>query len=134
MNPKDKVFIITGASSGIGAELAKQLSKKGAHIVCAARTIEKLETVCLEISKNGGNSIAVQADITNRTQCNNIINVAIERYKRIDALVLNAGVSMWAKFDEIKDVRFFKEIMNTNYMGSFTVSSALPFLKKSKEK
>ena len=50
MNPKDKVFVITGASSGIGAELALQLSKKGARVVCAARTIEKLEVVCDEIN------------------------------------------------------------------------------------
>ena len=61
MNPKNKVFIITGASSGIGAELAIQLSKKGANVVCAARTKEKLEAVCHKISKNGGNSLAVQA-------------------------------------------------------------------------
>ena len=135
MNPENKVFVITGASSGIGAELAKQLSKKGAHVVCAARTKEKLETVCREIVENGGSSIAVQADITDKTHCDRIINVAIEKYEKIDALILNAGISMWAKFDEIKDVEFFKDIMNTNYMGSvYCVHSALPFLKKSKGK
>ena len=135
MNPENKVFVITGASSGIGAELAKQLSKKGAHIVCAARTKEKLQIVCSGIIENGGSSIAVQADITDKTQCDKIINVAIEKYKKIDALILNAGVSMWAKFDEIKDVAFFKDIMNTNYMGSvYCVHSALPFLKRSKGK
>ena len=135
MNPENKVFVITGASSGIGAELAKQLSKKGAHIVCAARTKEKLQVVCRDIIENGGNSIAVQADITDKTQCDKIINVAIEKYKKIDALILNAGISMWAKFDKIKDVEFFKDIMNTNYMGSvYCVHSALPFLKKSKGK
>ena len=135
MNPKNKVFVITGASSGIGAELAKQLSKKGAHIVCAARTKKKLEAVCRDIIESGGSSIAVPADITDKTHCDKIINVAIEKYKKIDALILNAGISMWAKFDEIKDVRFFKNIMNTNYMGSvYCVHSALPFLKKSKGK
>ena len=135
MNPENKVFVITGASSGIGAELAKQLSKKGAHVVCAARTKEKLQIVCRDIIENGGNSIAVQADITDKTQCDKIINVAIEKYKKIDALILNAGISMWARFDEIKDVEFFKEIMDTNYMGSvYCVHAALPFLKKSKGK
>ena len=135
MNPKDKVFVITGASTGIGAELAKQLSRKGAHVVCAARTKEKLQIVCSGIIENGGSSIAVQADITDKTQCDKIINVAIEKYEKIDALILNAGISMWAKFDEIKYVGFFKDIMNTNYMGSvYCVHSALPFLKKSKGK
>tara|TARA_Y100000816_G_C26053942_1_gene552893 strand:+ start:463 stop:1269 length:807 start_codon:yes stop_codon:yes gene_type:complete len=132
MNLKDKVFVITGASSGIGAELALQLSKKGAYVVCAARTKKKLEAVCNEINENNGYSVAVQADITNKTQCDKIINVAIERFEKIDALVLNAGISMWARFDEIKDVGFFKDIMKTNYMGSvYCVHSALPFLKKS---
>ena len=131
MNPKDKVFVITGASSGIGAELAIQLSRKGAYVVCAARTKEKLDTVCNEISKNNGCSIAVQADITDKRQCDKIINVAIKKFEKIDVLILNAGISMWAKFDEIKDVEFFKDIMNTNYMGSvYCVHSALPFLKK----
>ena len=135
MNLKSKVFVITGASSGIGAELAIQLSKRGSHVVCAARTKKKLETVCRKISKNGGDSIAVQADITDKTQCDKVVKVAIEKYKKIDGLILNAGISMWAKFDKIKDVEFFKDIMNTNYMGSvYCVHSALPFLKKSKGK
>ena len=69
MNTKEKVFIITGASSGIGAELARQLAIKGARVVCAARTIEKLESLCVEINENGGNAIAVQADITDKLQC-----------------------------------------------------------------
>ena len=135
MNPKNKVFVITGASSGIGAELAIQLSKRGARVICAARTKDKLETICNKINEKNGHSIAVQADITDKAQCNKIINVAIEKYKKIDGLILNAGVSMWAKFDRIKDVDFFKDIMNTNYMGSvYCVHSALPFLKKSKGK
>ncbi len=135
MNPKNKVFIITGASSGIGAELAIQLSRKGASVVCAARTKEKLEDVCHRISKNGGQSLAVQADITDKNQCDKIIDATINKYKKVDALVLNAGISMWAKFDKIKDVSFFKDIMNTNYMGSvYCVHSALPFLKQTKGK
>ena len=135
MNLKNKVFVITGASSGIGAELAMQLSKKGAYIICAARTKKKLDSVCSEINKNGDQSIAVQADITDKTQCDEMISVAIKKYNKIDALILNAGISMWARFDKIEDVDFFKDIMNTNYMGSvYCVHAALPFLKKSKGK
>ena len=83
MNLKSKVFVITGASSGIGAELAIQLSKRGSHVVCAARTKKKLETVCRKISQNGGDSIAVQADITDKTQCDKVVKVAIEKYKKV---------------------------------------------------
>ena len=64
-----------------------------------------------------------------------MISVAIKKYNKIDALILNAGISMWARFDKIKDVDFFKDIMNTNYMGSvYCVHAALPFLKNLKEK
>ena len=64
-----------------------------------------------------------------------MISVAIKKYNKIDALILNAGISMWARFDKIEDVDFFKDIMNTNYMGSvYCVHAALPFLKNLKEK
>tara|TARA_A100001015_G_scaffold93236_1_gene103692 strand:+ start:3901 stop:4707 length:807 start_codon:yes stop_codon:yes gene_type:complete len=132
---KDKVFIITGASSGIGSELAFQLALRGAHVVCAARTMTKLETVCKNIKDNGGSAIPIQADITNKDQCEEVVTQTIENYKRVDGLVLNAGISMWAKFDEIKDVSFFKTIIDTNYLGSvYCVHAALPFLKKTKGK
>ncbi len=135
MITKGKVFIITGASSGIGAELAHQLAKKGAKVVCAARTLKKLENICTKINKNGGSAVPVQVDITDKNQCDKMVEKTIRSYNKIDGLVLNAGVSMWAKFDEIKDVSFFKTIMNTNYLGSvYCVHSALPYLKKSKGK
>jgi len=129
---KGKVFIITGASSGIGAELAIQLAKKEALIVCAARSLPKLKELCKGINADGGSAIAVKVDITNKKQCDNMIDQTIKSYKKIDGLILNAGVSMWAKFDEIKDIKFFKTIMDTNYLGSvYCVHSALPYLKKS---
>ena len=66
---KNKVFIITGASSGIGEELSKQLSKEGAKVVCAARTEHKLKKVSEKINTSGGEAIYVQTDITNLKQC-----------------------------------------------------------------
>jgi len=132
---KNKVFLITGASSGIGEELSKQLAKKGASIICASRNLEKLETICASIVDSGGSALPVQTDITNQNQCRKMIKTAIETYKRIDGLVLNAGISMWARFDEIEDVQFFETIMNTNYLGAvFCVHQALPYLKKTKGK
>ena len=58
------------------AELALQLSKKGAYVVCAARTIENLESICRKINREGNHSFAVQADITDKTQCDKIVKVA----------------------------------------------------------
>ena len=104
MIAKDKVFVITGASAGIGSELAYQLAKKGANVVCAARTMTKLETVCKNIKDKGGSAIPIQADITNKDQCEKVIFQTIKTFNRIDGLVLNAGISMWAKFDKIENI------------------------------
>ena len=135
MITKDKVFIVTGASSGIGSELASQLAMKGAHVVCAARTMTKLESVCKKINGSGGSALPIQADITKKNHCEEIVTQTIKNFSRIDGLILNAGISMWARFDEIKDISFFKTIMNTNYLGSvYCVHAALPFLKKTKGK
>ena len=135
MNLKNKVFVITGASLELGQSLPHNFQRRGGLVVCAARTKEKLEIVCHEISKNGGHSIAVQADITDKTQCDKIINVAVEKYKRIDGLVLNAGISMWAKFDKLKDVEFFKGYYEYELYGFCLLCSRCPsFFKKSKGK
>ena len=104
MDLKDKVFIVTGASSGIGEELSKQLSVSGSKIVCAARRLSELERVCSMINNSGGNSIAVKTDITVLEQCVEMVNVAIKTYGQIDGLILNAGVSMWARFDNLTDI------------------------------
>ena len=70
---KEKVFIVTGASSGIGEELSKQLSIAGSKVVCAARRMDQLERVCQSINDSGGVSIPVQTDITAKVQCENLI-------------------------------------------------------------
>tara|TARA_B100000768_G_C11251131_1_gene364165 strand:+ start:321 stop:1127 length:807 start_codon:yes stop_codon:yes gene_type:complete len=132
---ENKVFIVTGASSGIGEELSKQLSKEGAKVVCAARTEAKLKKISEKINSSGGHSIYIQTDITILEQCQNLIDRTIEDFGQIDGLILNAGISMWAKFDEITDPGFFSELMKTNYLGSVNCCfAAIPFLKKSNGK
>jgi len=132
---KDKVFIITGASSGIGKELASQLSFSGAKVVCASRTLSKLQKVSNTINSNGGSSIAVQTDITILRECEHLILRTIEEFGKLDGLILNAGISMWAKFEDITDLAFFSTLMNTNYHGSVNCCyAALPFLKETKGK
>ena len=132
---KKKVFIITGASSGIGEELSKQLSGAGSLVVCAARRLDELERVCGIINDAGGKSIPIQTDITVLSQCQNMVDQTIKTFGRVDGLILNAGISMWARFDEISDIGFFQDLLNVNYLGAVNcVHAALPHLKKSRGK
>tara|TARA_Y100000590_G_scaffold277153_1_gene311153 strand:+ start:138 stop:950 length:813 start_codon:yes stop_codon:yes gene_type:complete len=128
---QNKVYIVTGASSGIGEKLSIYLAKKGAFVVCAARRKKELVRVCKTIESNGGSAFSIQTDITILEQCHNLAKGAISTYGQIDGLILNAGISMWARFDEITNIEFFQELMNTNYIGAVNCChTILPYLKK----
>ena len=135
MNLKDKVFIVTGASSGIGEELCMQLSSSGSLVVCAARRLNELERVCSLINDSGGRSVPIKTDITVLKECKEMVSIALDTFGRIDGLILNAGISMWARFEDITDIAFFKNLMDVNYMGAVNcVHAALPHLKSSEGK
>jgi short-subunit dehydrogenase len=130
---RDKVVVITGASKGIGAELARQLAAKGAKLVLAARDLSELENVAGQCKQAGGQAIAVRADVTIDRDCAAIMTGAALAYGRIDALVNNAGATMWARFDEIEDVSILDRIMQVNYMGAVRCTKhALPYLRQSR--
>ena len=104
-------------------------------MVCAARRKEELDRVCQAIESAGGSALAVQTDITALEQCRTLIQDTVAAHGRIDGLILNAGISMWARFEEITDIEFFHELMNTNYMGAVNCChAALPYLKKTRGK
>ena len=94
MNISGKIFIVTGASSGIGEVLSKKLAKKGAQIICASRNLEKLNRVVDEIEIQGGTAISIQTDITHIDQCQLLVEKTISRFGKLDALVLNAALSL----------------------------------------
>jgi short-subunit dehydrogenase len=137
MNLKNNVTIITGASTGIGEELAYQLAGQGADLVLTARRVAELERVAVAVKKIGETSgakvIVVNADIAIEADCKKIIDAAIKEFGRIDTLVNNAGMTMWAKFEDIDDISMLSRIMQVNYMGAvYCTHFALPHLKKSK--
>jgi len=130
---KDKVVVITGASSGIGRELAYQLVEQGAWLSLAARNGEQLATVAGECQVRGGRAIAIVTDVGEQAQCSELIQRTVDQYDRIDMLVNNAGITMWANFEDIRDIGFYEQIMRVNYLGSvYCTYYALPFLKKTK--
>ncbi len=128
-----KVILITGASSGIGRELARQLASQGAWLCLAARDEARLNAVKAECETLGGKALVVPTDVSRQDQCETLIRRCVEAYGRIDALINNAGVTMWARFDEVDDISPFEQIMRTNYFGSlYCTHYALPYLKQSR--
>ncbi|HUQ27455.1 MAG TPA: SDR family oxidoreductase [Usitatibacter sp.] len=128
-----KVIMVTGASKGIGAELARQWAAKGAKLVLAARGERELEAVAADCRKAGAHVITVKADVTDEQDCQAIVSGAVGAFGRLDALVNNAGATMWARFEDIEDMSILRRIMDVNYMGSvYCTRHALPYLRQSK--
>ena len=129
---KNKVVIITGASSGIGKACAKTFGKAGASIVMAARNTDKLESVSKELTSMGIDNISVQTDVSVEHECRNLIEKAIEKYGRIDIMLNNAGISMRALFQDV-DLSVIKQVMDINFWGTvYCTKFALPKIIESK--
>ena len=128
-----KVIAITGASEGIGAELARQFAGKAVWLALAARNLEKLEKVADECRALGAEAIAVQCDVSEEEDCRNFIEVTARKYSSLDILVNNAGVSGHARLEEVTDFGWYETMMRVNYMGSlYCTRHALPHLRKSR--
>jgi short-subunit dehydrogenase len=127
-----KVIVITGASDGIGAELARQLARDRPRLVLAARRVDALEKVRDQCRALGAEAIGVPTDVTSEDACRNLIGRAVETFGGIDVLVANAGVSMHARFDAIEDFSTFERLFRINTMGTiWCVRHAYPHLKQS---
>ncbi|HTX90863.1 MAG TPA: SDR family oxidoreductase [Anaerolineales bacterium] len=130
---KEKVIMISGASSGIGRELARQLAAQGAWLSLAARDAGRLELVAAECRDLGGKALAVRTDVSELAQCEAWVQRTLEQFGRVDVLVNNAGVTMWANFADIQDLSVPEQVMRVNYLGSlYCTHYALPYLRKTK--
>lgn len=131
---KDKVIIITGASSGIGKATAEVFAKNGSKIILNARNEISLNKVADSIKKefSNPNVTAVAGDVSNEDDCKKIIDAAIAQYGKIDVLINNAGISMRALFTDV-DLSVIKKVMDINFYGTvYCTKYALPYLLKSK--
>ena len=130
---RENVVIITGASFGIGQQLALQLAGYGAWLALAARNAEKLEGVSKQCRQRGGKAIVIPTDISAQSQCQNLIERTIAEYGRIDTLINNAGIGLASRFDELQDLAVFEKIIRVNFFGSvYCTHYALPYLKKTR--
>ncbi len=130
---RENVVIITGASSGIGQQLAWQLAEKGAWLALAARNTEKLGEVAKQCEQLGGRAAVMPTDVSVQSQCQSLIERTIEAYGRIDTLINNAGIGIASRFDALEDLAVFEKLFQINFFGSvYCTHYALPHLKKTR--
>ena len=127
---KNKVVIITGASSGIGKSLAVVFAKAGANVIVAARNLEKLNQLKDELK--GLYIIPIQTDVSKEEDCKKLIDETIRHYGTIDILINNAGISMRAIFEEV-DLNVIRQLMDINFWGTvYCTKFAFPYILKNK--
>ncbi|EQA46890.1 KR domain protein [Leptospira broomii serovar Hurstbridge str. 5399] len=130
---KDKVVWITGASSGIGEALVKELSGTGAKIVLSARRKEELERVQLENHLNNSNSLVLPLDLNDYKSLAQYPEKVIRKFGQIDVLINNGGISQRSLAHET-DFSTYETLMNVNFYGNIALTlSSLPFLRDRKK-
>ena len=133
MDFKNKVVIITGASSGIGKALAVSFASRGANLVLAARQYVTLCEITASLEQEHGiKALAVQADVSKEDDCKALMAQAVQTFGQIDILVNNAGISMRALFKDL-DLSVLKNLMDVNFWGTVYCSKyALEEILKTK--
>ncbi len=128
-----RVVIITGASDGIGAELARQLAQEKSsqiNLVLAARSKDKLEQVAQQCRTHGSKVLVRVTDVGKEADCQALIAEAIAQFGRIDTLVNNAGMSAHAQLGDVTDMAWYEQLMRINLWGSvWCTHAALPYLR-----
>jgi len=133
-----QVHVITGASDGIGAEMARQLAQRHGTrlgLVLAARSVKGLEATATQCRGLGAQCLVVPTDVGQEDECRALIAQAVTHFGHIDTLVNNAGVSAQALFSDVQaeDLHWYQQLMQVNFWGSvWCTHAALPHLKARK--
>lgn len=128
---KDKVIIVTGASSGIGLASVRRFAHAGAIVVLASRSIDKLQQIATTLP-NPDKTLCVKTDVSREEDCANLMKTVVAHFGKIDVLVNNAGISMRASFEEV-DIKVLKRLMDVNFWGTvYCTKYALPYLIEQK--
>ncbi len=129
---KDKVVIVTGASTGIGNAIAREFARNGSRVMLAARSAEKLASLETELRKKGLEASCCVTDVTREEDCRRLIETTVAKYGTVHILVNNAGISMRAMFSDV-DLSVLKRLMDVNFWGTvYCTKYALPYLLENK--
>lgn len=127
---KDKVVVITGASSGIGEATAKRLAKAGAKVVLGARHEEKLAKLVEEITNNGGAAAYLTTDVTSKEDNQALVDFAKKQFGKVDTIFLNAGIMPSSLLSELK-VDDWDRTIDINLKGVlYGIAAVLPVFKE----
>jgi uncharacterized protein len=122
---KDKVVLITGASSGFGADSAELFAKEGASVILSARRIDRLQELAVKIQAGGGEAMAVPVDISSRTDIEGMVQTVFEIYGHIDILFNNAGFGRLDWLEDLKPRRDIETQVAVNLLGSIQMTRAI---------
>lgn len=130
---RNRVVIITGASSGIGEALARECAARGGKVVLAARSAAKIETLAREIAATGrGDALAVPTDVTRPDEVRRLLDSAERRWGRVDIFVNNAGFGVWGAIEKLP-MPLIRENFETNVFAAVDCAqAAIPFLRRTR--
>jgi NADP-dependent 3-hydroxy acid dehydrogenase YdfG len=129
---KDKVIVITGASSGLGEATARALVAQGAHVALGARRDDRIQSLAYELTRGGGKAIAVTTDVTDRAQVKKLVDAAVQAYGRVDVMINNAGLMPQAPLERLK-IDEWDRMIDVNLKGVlYGIAAALPYMQRQK--
>jgi len=132
LNIKNKVSIVTGGSSGIGRVTALALAKEGSKVVVADVNLKQASKVTEEIKALGQEATAVQVDVSNKVEVQDMVNQVIKKYNTVDILVNCAGILRFSSIEELSE-KDWNDILDVNLTGTFLCSQAvIKAMKKQK--
>src|SRR6478672_7574970 len=127
---KDKVVVITGASSGIGEATAVMLAERGAKVVLGARGLDRLQSLAGRIEGAGGEVAYAQTDVRRREDLTSLVKLALDRYDQLDVLINNAGIGPISPLDDLR-VEDWENMIDINIKGVlYGIAAALPVFRK----
>ena len=135
MSFEGKIAIVTGSSMGIGKATAKILAERRAVVITNSRTLARAEKTAEEIRSMGGKAMAIEADVTNRKEVEEMVKKVIDTYGRIDILINNAGKSIGLRYPKLEEVEYedWDRNIDLNLTGTFNMCRAVvPHMRRRK--